>query len=157
EVLMKKFAFASVTLLGLAGARAEVEHLGDSGTTVVSGQLALTASNLGATPGGWSLSLTPGADIVVAHGLTLGCAVDLEVSWFDLGNAGSVGLTPRIGWIWHLAPRVALWPRVAVGYQHFFGHLGASPEGDVDMNAESALAEVPVTVELAPHMFLSMG
>src|SRR5262249_20189846 len=157
---MKPIAFALAALLMSARLAAASERLGDSGTTVLSGQLALNATNYGAAPGGWSFALAPGADVVVHHGVTLGAALDLDLNFSDEIWGGGVGLTPRVGYIVPLASRVALWPRGAVGFLHRFAHGGVSslgPQMDFALNAFSVTAEAPLTVEIVSHMFLSFG
>jgi hypothetical protein len=175
--LALRASFASLPLLLLAGVAAAqeppsgpppgagsppVSGMGAPGTISLQGDFnirfnRLSESNPG--PGGdpdatVTIAIVPSGDYFVAPNISVGGAIGFIRTSVGDTSATTLGIGPRVGYLAHLAPRVSLWPRAGLAYNH----ISTSVPG-LDQSGYAITLDVTALLlyHLTDHFFIGGG
>lgn len=106
-------------------------------------------------------------DLFVIPDLSVGLALGVlkgSTTVTESGGASTsesfTGLTamPRVGYAWHIAPDVALWPRVGVSVVYLKTSINTMfSAGDMPAHYVAATVEAPFVFSLVPRVALTVG
>jgi hypothetical protein len=117
--------------------------------------------------------VAPAFDVFVAPRLSLGMGLGVSYMWqssadpppngpyagVPAGTGWSLSAVPRIGYVWPIAPRLAIWPRLGIGYAHARSeqHLGASWTQAAQTSTWLGGVEVKLVFQATRHLFLDVA
>jgi hypothetical protein len=108
----------------------------------------------------FDLFVIPDLSVGLALGVLKGSTTVAESGGFS-NTESFTGLTamPRVGYAWHLAPDVALWPRVGISVVYLKTSVTNTfaPSGDMPAHYVAATVEAPFVFTLVPRVALTVG
>jgi hypothetical protein len=138
------------------GANAPRSFLGARGTIALGLDFDTGAANTGIPSRPLGIGVHPTLDVFVLDGLSIGGAVGFEYSHFNATDLYNYGGETRIGYALRLNDRLAIWPKISLGY--VVGGV-PQPQGSSMGTLEDLRigANLPLLFTLGGHTMFELG